>query len=302
MKIGYPCINWTIDCKSDRTFRLKSYSEKRLIDTARNNLDCLLRILMFNVNHDILFFRITSELIPFASHPICQFDWLAYFGDEFEEIGAYIGEHHIRISMHPGQFTILNSPVSDVLENTTKELKYHAEVIDAMRLDTSAKIQIHIGGVYGDKEKSIHRFVEQYNTLDDAIKRRLVVENDDRSYMLSDCLRIYNETGVPILIDVLHHELNNSGEGIADAMARVSKTWDDKDGIPMVDYSYHKSSVLKVSHTDSIDLAHFELFLIETEPFNFDIMLEIKDKETSALKAVQLAKNDERFFRGQDRH
>jgi UV DNA damage endonuclease len=247
-----------------------------------------------------LFFRITSDLIPFASHPICQFDWLTYFRDKFAEIGAYVRAHHVRISMHPGQFAVLNSPVDDVLGNTIKELRYHVEVLDAMSLDTSAKIQLHVGGVYGNKEESIWRFVRQYNKLDEAIKRRLVIENDDRTYAASDCVRIYAETGVPILVDVLHHELNNSGESITDAITRLSKTWEDKDGILMVDYSCHKAGSSKVSHTYSIDLAHFEHFLIETRPIDFDVMLEIKDKEASALKAVPMARNDRRFFRRQD--
>lgn len=203
--------------------------------------------------------------------------------------------------MHPGQFAVLNSPVDDVLGNTIKELRYHVEVLDAMSLDTSAKIQLHVGGVYGNKEESIWRFVRQYNKLDEAIKRRLVIENDDRTHTASDCVRIYAETGVPILVDVLHHELNNSGESITDAITRLSKTWEDKDGILMVDYSCHKAGSSKVSHTDSIDLAHFEHFLTETRPIDFDVMLEIKDKEASALKAVPVARNDRRFFRRQDR-
>jgi UV DNA damage endonuclease len=301
MKIGYPCINWTIGCKGDRTFRLKSYSEMRLIDTAGNNLDCLLQMLRFNVDHDILFFRITSDLIPFASHPICQFDWLTYFGDKLAEIGAYVRAHHIRISMHPGQFAILNSPVDDIVENTVKELRYHVEILDAMGLDTTAKIQIHVGGAYGNKEESIWRFVQRYGNLDEAIKRRLVVENDERTYSVSDCLRVYTETGVPILVDVLHHELNNSGESIARAITHLSKTWAEKDGIPMVDYSCRKAGRSKISHGDSIDLTDFERFLTETRPIDFDIMLEIKDKEASALKAVPVARKDQRFFTGRER-
>lgn len=296
MKIGYPCINWKIGCKGDRTFRLKSYSERRLVDTAQNNLDCLLQMLRFNVEHDILFFRITSDLIPFASHPICQFDWLNHFRQELAELGYYIRSHDIRVSMHPGQFTVINTPDTHVLKNSVSELLYHAQVLDAMELDTSAKIQIHVGGVYGDKEKSLQRFVERYNHLEDAIRQRLVVENDDRMFTLQDCLRIHADTEIPILLDVLHHELNNSGESTMGAITQIHHTWKDGDGLPMVDYSYHELGQSKVSHTESIDPLHFQQFLRQTRPFDFDIMLEIKDKEKSALKAVQLAKEDDRFF------
>ena len=122
MKIGYPCINLSIGCKSDSTFRLKSYTDERLRSTIENNLDCLQRILQFNVEHDILFFRITSDLVPFASHPVCRFDWQDHFRDRFIEIGDFITRYKIRVSMHPGQYTVLNSPDISVVERSKKEL------------------------------------------------------------------------------------------------------------------------------------------------------------------------------------
>jgi UV DNA damage endonuclease len=295
VRIGYPSINWTIGCKADRTFRLRSYSEERLIETVRNNLDCLLEILQFNVAHNILFFRITSDLVPFASHPVCQFDWPGYFRGDFQTIGAYVRAHHLRISMHPGQFVVLNTPNANVLESSLKELEYHAEVLDAMQVDTSARIQVHVGGVYGDKEGSMLRFGERYRNLKASVRRRLVIENDDRSYSLSDCLQVHAEAGVPVLFDVFHHELNGHGETVAEALAYVSPTWDEKDGVPMVDYGYERAEGRRGRHSESIDLKHFRRFLEQSRPFDFDVMLEIKDKETSALKAVEVAKTDERF-------
>lgn len=296
MKIGYPCINRTIGCKGDQTFRLKSYTEARLIDTVTKNLDCLLEILTFNVNHRLLFFRITSDLVPFASHPICQLDWLRYFKERLALIGAFVTSQDIRISMHPGQYTVLNSKDEGILARSIKELQYHASVLNALHLDTSAKIQIHIGGVYGDKDRSIERFIERYHDLDEALKRRLAIENDDRSYTVSDCMRIHEKTGVPILFDAFHHELNDSGLSIADALATITTTWEESDGIPMIDYSYHHSGGLRVSHAESIDTSHFQRFLTTTQPYDVDIMLEIKDKEKSALKAVEIARKDKRFF------
>lgn len=295
MKIGYPCINWTIGCKGDRAFRLKSYSEERLIKTVENNLDCLVKMLRFNYRNNILFFRITSDLVPFASHPICQFDWQESFKTKFKEIGNLIKNYGIRISMHPDQFTLLNSSDKRVFENSLKELIYHSQVLDLMELDTSAKIQIHVGGVYGDKEKSIKRFEDRFEKLDEVIKRRLVIENDDKLYNLKNCLKINTETGVPVLFDVFHHEVNNSGETIKEAFKLFTKTWKEKDGIPMVDYSSHRIDDLKRKHAESINLKHFKDFLEETKTFDFDVMLEIKDKEKSAIKAIKTASNDKRF-------
>ena len=296
MRIGYPCINTTIGCKSSRTFRLKSYSEERLRKTVENNLRCLGKTLRFNVKHNILFFRITSDLVPFASHPICKFDWQGYFKKEFKAIGDFIKSHGIRISMHPDQFTLINSLDNRVFENSVRELVYHAQVLDLMELDTNAKIQIHVGGVYGDKEKSMRRFVERFEKLDEIVKRRLVIENDDRGYSLRDCLKISAEAGIPVLFDVFHHEVNNFGETIREAFGLFVKTWKETDGLPMIDYSSQRKGEREGKHIETIDLGKFGNFLEETKPFDFDIMLEIKDKEKSALKALKVASQDDRLI------
>ncbi len=296
MRIGYPCINWTIGCKADKTFRLRSYSEQRLIETVSNNLNCLSKILYFNVNHNLLFFRITSDLVPFASHPICRFNWHHFFEDQFQALGSLIKSNKIRISMHPNQFTLINSLDTKVFENSLKEIIYHAQVLDSMDLDTSAKIQMHVGGVYGNKEKSINRFIERFDKLDETIKRRLIVENDDISYNLQDCLQINTETDIPVLFDVFHHEINSSGETIREAFKLLTKTWRKRDGIPMVDYSSQRADGLGRKHAESIRSEHFKKFLEETKPFDFDLMLEIKDKEKSALKALKIAFEDDRLY------
>jgi len=295
MKIGYPCINWTIGCKGDRTFRLRSYSEERLIETVDNNLDCLERMLRFNVSNGILFFRITSDLVPFASHPVCKFDWQGYFKKDFVRIGHCVRACGIRISMHPDQFTLINSVDDKVFENSVNELIYHVGVLDSMGLDASAKIQIHVGGVYGDKEKSMKRFVDRFEKLDRVIKGRLVLENDDRLYGLRDCLNISAETGIPVLFDSFHHEVNNCGETVKEAFELFPETWRRRDGIPMVDYSSPRTGSPKARHTESINLKHFRNFLEKTKPVDFDVMLEIKDKEESAIKAVRAASADSRF-------
>ncbi|UCG84126.1 MAG: UV DNA damage repair endonuclease UvsE [Dehalococcoidia bacterium] len=295
MKIGYPCINLSLDCKGDRTFRLKSYSEERLVETVDNNLNCLFEILRFNVAHNLLFFRITSDLVPFASHPICKFDWQSHFHNKFQEIGNYIRTNDIRISMHPDQFTLINSPDKGVFERSLQELIYHAHVLDLMELNTSAKIQLHIGGVYKDKITSINRFVERFNELPDLVSKRLVIENDDRSYTLQDCLEVSSITDIPILLDSFHHEVKNSGESQAEAVSLASSTWRQEDGILMIDYSYQHGDGRRGAHSYTMNVDHFTQFLDITKSYDFDIMLEIKDKEKSALKAVEAAKDDKRF-------
>lgn len=298
MKIGYPCLNRTIGCKAGATFRLKSYSEERLIETVAGNLDCLETILRWNVGMHILFFRITSDLVPFASHPVCRLDWRKRFREQFARIGAYIKEHDIRISMHPDQFTLINAQDEAIVERSRWELLYHAQVLDAMELDPTARIQIHAGGVYGDKVASEDRFIERYNKLDPAIARRLVLENDERCYSLQDCLAIHRRSGVPVLFDAFHHSILNNGEDLATCLEAVASTWADHDGLPMVDYSTQEPDRPTGSHASSIDIEHFREFLRGSGSVDFDVMLEIKDKEASALKAVAVAFDDPCFVGG----
>lgn len=297
MKIGYPCINWTIGCKGDKTFRLKSYSEERLIQTVENNLNCLEKMLDFNIKHNLFFFRITSDLVPFASHPICTFNWQNYFKNLFQKIGNKILKNNIRISMHPDQFIVLNSLSNDVVKRSIKELFYHAEVLDLMKLDNTAKIQLHLGGAYNNKNESIKRFIKNYETLDDKIKKRLVIENDDKIYSLNDCLEVSKKSKIPILFDVFHHSILNNDESIQNVLENTHKTWKEKDGIPLLDYSSQEPNERIGKHAQTINIKDFKKFLNESKPYDFDIMLEIKDKEKSAIKAYNIAKNDKRIYR-----
>ncbi len=288
MKIGYPCINNSLDCTSNRTFRLINYSQERLIETVYQNLECLQKILDFNVKNKLLFFRIGSQLVPFASHEINSFDWADYFKKEFKEMGDYIRKNDVRISMHPDQFVVLNSIRDDVVDKSIKEIEYHCQVLDLMELDQTAKVQIHIGGVYGDKKESMKRFAKNYSRLNSKIKKRLAIENDHVSYSLKDCLSVHKETGVPIIFDNLHHQCLNNGEPISEAIKEANNSWSEKDGNLMVDYSDQKKNQKKGVHADTINLDSFKTFLKEIEGIDCDIMLEIKDKEKSALKAISL--------------
>jgi UV DNA damage endonuclease len=290
MKIGYPCINLSVDCKGNKTFRIRSYSEERMIETIENNLDCLLRMLKYNKEKGLLYFRISSDLIPFASHPICNFEWQEQFKMSFRVIGDFIKKYQMRVTMHPDQFTLINSIDDKIFERSIKELEYHAQVLDLMGLDKTAKIQIHIGGVYKNKQNSIRRFESRFKKLSELIRTRLVIENDDKSYTLKDCLKISLNNNIPVLFDSFHHEINNLDESIKEAFELFVDTWSKAiDGVPLIDYSSQQEGESKGRHTETINIEHFEKFLIETKPFDFDIMLEIKDKELSALKAIKVA-------------
>ena len=290
MKIGYPCINRGIGCTTNSTFRLASYSDERLVQKVENNLNCLLKILQYNVQKGFYFFRISSDLVPFASHPVCTFDWAGHFSPQLKKIGSFIRKHNLRISMHPDQFVVINSLKDGVVERSVRELEYHCTLLDKMALDSTAKIQIHVGGVYGDKRSAIDRFIERYNSLSKSLKSRLVIENDDRSYSLDDCLSVHEKIGIPIIFDAFHHQCLNNAETLRHALQLSASTWKESDGISMVDYSSQQRGQRRGSHANTLNIKIFKKFLHETRGLDFDLMLEIKDKETSALKALEVLK------------
>jgi UV DNA damage endonuclease len=287
VKIGYPCSNLSVDCSTARTFRLASYSPERLIETVSANLACLRAVLAWNAEHDIRFFRISSSTVPFASHPVMTVDWRREFADELAGIGRFIAERGMRINTHPGQYVLINSPKEDVVARGVAELTYHAEMFDLMGLDDTAKIQIHTGGVYGDKAAAIDAFAARYPTLPEAVRRRLVIENDERNFSIADNLAIHARTGIPLLFDVFHHRLLNAGESLPEALDAVVPTWDGH-GIPMVDYSTQNPDKQAGAHAATIDLDDFAGVLAEIGDRDVDIMLEIKDKERSVLAAQAL--------------
>ncbi len=294
MKIGYPCINRNLSCRSSKTFRLASYSEERMMSTIEGNLDCLQKILEFNREHDLLFFRITSDLIPFASHPVCTLPWQRTFKKTFQAIGDFINKHDMRVSMHPDQFVLINSLDEDIFQRSVAELIYHAEVLDLLGADSTAKIQIHVGGIYGNKRESMNRFVKRFYLLPDPVKKRLVIENDERLYSVNDCLQIHRDTNLPLVFDVFHFNCYNHGEDLKDVFAEVCHTWSSTDGLPITDYSSQEKTKRKGSHAQTINLKNFRNFIDKTKGMDFDIMCEIKDKEKSALKALRILKTMKR--------
>lgn len=234
--------------------------------------------------------------MPFASHKVCRIDWQLDFKAEFDEISSYIKLNNMRVCMHPDQFTIINCLDPGIYEKSAAELVYHSDLMRSLGLGRQAKIQIHVGGMYNDKTASIKRFIARYKKLPQTIKKHLVIENDDRLFSFKDCITIHRETGIPVVLDILHHSLNG-GKGPAEELMRdFVKTWQKHDGLPVLDYSIQKKGARKGAHALSISQAHFSRFLLNTKPYDFDIMLEIKDKEKSALKAVGIAKQDKRFY------
>lgn len=266
----------------------KNAGEEKLAELIEYNLASLQNILKYNDANDIRLFRISSDIIPFGSSPINTLRWQDLYRNELSEIGRCIGKAGIRVSMHPGQYTVLNSPNQEVAERAALDLAYHASFLDSLDTDAGNKIILHVGGVYGDKKSSIRRFVERFRDLDDAVKYRLIIENDDKSYHIGDVLELSAELGIPVVYDNLHNALNSCDVTKDDFfwIRQCASTWKQKDGRQKVHYSQPSRFKYAGSHSGSIGIDEFLNFFSSLGSSAPDIMLEVKDKNLSAVKCI----------------
>jgi len=292
MKIGYACIPLTINARTNRRLTIKNFSEKMFLEVLEQNLIDFRKILENNEKNNIKLFRISSDIVPLGSHSINEINWHKYFQNELNEIGEYIKKCGMRVSMHPGQYTVLNAEKEDIVVKAIKDLEYHAKFLDSLGVDYSNKIILHIGGGYGDKSAAMNRFIENYKRLSLSVKNRLVIENDDRIFNINDLLFISSEINIPVIFDNLHHRCNHEIEmPIKEIMNKVAKTWKEVDGNIKVHYSQQDLHKHLGAHSNTIMVKEFLEYFEEVKEFNFDIMLEVKDKDVSAIKCNLIVSN-----------
>lgn len=295
MAIGYACLHIGSNKTNLSTIRVSGYSDDRLRAVITKNLNALHEIIKYNIDNDIRLYRISSDMIPLATHPVNNVNWLMEFKNKLDSIGRDIHESGMRVSMHPGQYTVLNSIKEDVVKAAAAELEYHSGFLTALGCGSSSKIILHIGGVYSDKKASIERFINNTGMLNEGVRSRLAIENDDRSYDIKDVLYISDRTGIPVVFDNLHHKLNPPSENEYDEyewIALAAKTWKIEDGKQKIHYSQAGDGKRPGAHSRTIKSSKFLDFYKNINPESTDIMLEVKDKNLSAVKCILLTEMD----------
>ncbi len=292
MKIGYACTPITINARTNRRILLKNFSKSKFLSIAKQNLEDLQKILEWNIKNDIYLFRIGSDIIPLGSHKINNINWQKEFKYNLESIGTFIKNNNIRVSMHPGQYTVINTPKEDILYKSIKDIEYHCKFLDSLNIDYKNKIILHIGGVYGDKKLAKENFLKGFNKLSDSSKKRLVIENDERNFSLNDVLDISSKINIPVIFDNLHNICyGDNSYSLKEIYSLVIKTWNKKlDGNMKVHYSQQNIFKKKGSHSSSISINSFLDYYEEVKKFSPDIMLEVKDKDISSIKCINSLK------------
>lgn len=289
MNLGYACINLTLHDQGITTNRgmiRRTFLEKGIAyasELALQNVKDLLQIVEWNKDKGIRVFRVTSDLFPWASE--YKLEDLPHFS----EIRAYLeaaGRHNIRISAHPGPFNKLAGS-GTTLTNTIKDLETHSQIFDLMGLPATHwhKINIHVGGAYGNKEETLKRFAENFKLLSANLRGRLTVENDDKPglYTVADLKTVYDRTGIPIVFDYFHHKLHPGTQTEEEAFITAYNTWDVK---PVFHYS---SSRRQNEDATSKKEAHSDWVYEEINTYgrDVDIVLETKMKERSLLQYLE---------------
>lgn len=295
MSIGYACLTIGEDEVSYKTCRIKNATPDNLKTIIAHNLNSLEKAIDYNYANNIKIFRISSDIIPFGSNKKVIINWKQIFSSELKKIGKKIKKYQIRVSMHPGQYTIINSPNEIVVKNAISDLKYHCDFLDSIETDWTSKIVLHIGGIYGDKSLAVKRFLDNYQNIDARIKKRLVIENDDKSYNINDVLEISKILNIPVVYDNLHNRVNNYDESKNDLywIKKCSTTWKKEDGRQKIHYSEQDTEKRLGSHSFTINENDFLKFYKSIKNFNVDIMLEVKDKDLSAIKCINITKDND---------
>jgi UV DNA damage endonuclease len=286
MNLGYACINMGLSANGIMTNRgmiRKTFLEKGIqyaSQLALQNVQALLQIMEWNVANNIKVFRVTSELFPWASE--YKLEDLPDF-TEIRSVLEEVGRHPVRISSHPGPFNKLAGSGA-TLANTITDLEIHSQVFDLMGLPATHwhKINIHVGGAYGDKPETLQRFAQNFKLLSKNLQGRLSVENDDKPglFTVADLITVHELTGIPIVFDYFHHRLHPGTQTEEEAFLTAYNTWDVKPVFHFSSSRREREDPLskKEAHSDWVHEP------INTYGKEIDIVLETKMKELAVAK------------------
>jgi UV DNA damage endonuclease len=192
-----------------------------LLDAAFDSLD----------RRDLRMFRMSSSTVPYGTHPeLPQFDYRRQIDDcagELQALGAKAQGYGIRLSTHPGQYTVLSTPDDELAAKSALDLEQDTALLDALGAGPEAVVIVHVGGAYGDAGAARERFARRYEALSERARVRVAVEHDERTFDLADALWISERTGARVIFDVHHHRCNPAAgyERTADALAAAVATW-----------------------------------------------------------------------------
>lgn len=289
-RIGYCCIALGINeglSKKDhitvnRGMVKRTFDSKGLdyvSELVIQNLNDTLKVIDYNINNNILVYRLSSDSFPWMSH--YSFEDLPKFKvilSLLQKIGDKVKSSGMRVGFHPGQYTILASENPQVVQNSIDDLNKHAQILDLMGLDVSTyySVNIHLGTTKPTREEAAERFCQNFEKLSESTKKRLVVENDDKlaQYTVQHLYEmVHKKIGIPIIVDSLHFSCHNDGYSWEETFNLAVSTWGDIKPIT------HHSSSKKLWEDNATTIQTHSDFLYEKfENFGVDVDIELECK------------------------
>ena len=290
IRLGYACVPVTINETSSHTLsytnfkKLENKANEKIDTIIKSNFNSLEKILYYNIKNDIVFFRMTSDLLPLVNHPNVDYDYFTNYVDYYKKIGNIIKDNKLRVDMHPSAYTVLNSINNDVVISTINILKIYRKMYKYMNIDS--KLVLHVGSKVGGKREGMKRFIENFNKLDNDIKSLIILENDDKSYNIRNVLNICEKLNIPMVLDYHHFKVNKNNEKIEDYIERIFNTWKS---VPKIHFSSPKDKKNKRSHNDFINSDDFIDFIEKIKFTNrdFDVMIEAKKKDEALFRLIR---------------
>ena len=282
IRLGYACISETIPYTSSSSYSYTSYEEEKdnhkLDRIIISNFLDLEQILIYNIKNNIHFYRLSSGIIPLATHNKVELDYIDNYKKYYKKIGNLIKKNNMRIDFHPNQYCVLNSVNKDVVKNSIEILKYHYNLLEAFGIEDKVLI-LHIGSNAFGKTNSLTRFINNFKKLPKYLQDSIVIENDDKVFNVEDCLYLNEELGIPVCFDYHHYICNKSAIDYKKIFASF------KDKRVKVHFSSPKNKTKKEfrSHNDYINSDEFILFLENIKKYNIDIDIMIEAKKKMKL-------------------
>lgn len=288
INIGFICSTYNSSLSTNHSLKLKNLNRKNVIKCVIRNLEDLIKLLNLSKKLNCKIFRIGSQFIPFASHPLFKKYWLNDIEKIIADYLTEIKKFNIRITMHPGQYVVLSTTDKKILKKSLDELKYHFWLLDKLEIDNNGIVVIHGGGIYGNKLLASRTLIKNINK-NNWLKERLALENDEKNYNAKDILEICQELDLPFVFDYFHHNIFKSKIDFK----KVFETWHKR--IP----EFHISSpgIKKYNHGNYVSKKDFNSFINFLKSYKqnnisrIDILLEARKKELAIIKLLKNFKN-----------
>lgn len=301
IRLGYACINMTLDKESKvkvnrsciaKTYRAKGYDHAKKL--AESNLESVIKIIEWNFQNNIGVYRLSSDMFPQITNPEFRDERVNYsyslepFQPYFTRIGELARSYDQRLTFHPGQYNQIGAEKESVFEKTMIDLSLHAEILDRMGLDQDSVMVVHGGGSYGDKDKTLDRWVDNFYRLPKNVQDRIVIENCERQYNYKDMIGLSKRIHRPVVFDTHHHNCYSKAVKVLPDpekfIRKIIKRW-KKCGIkPKFHISEQNHEKRLGAHSDYVETIPDYLLNLEKEGIEIDIMIEAKCKDLAVKK------------------